>query len=246
MVAAGSNLQQLWTEAIAKLEADNPVLEELLNQSLASLEENGGVNLPDEVFSWVTGEYALALLPSPNGKEQNWLFVTEKTEETEEAIANLDSLAKQQGLSVGSLLWDDQEITAWTKLVTTAQASQRQNEVRLNARVSGVHTGIGKYEIFTNSLTNLEQALAPQGNSLLASEKFSEVLATLPKENNGYFYVDWPKTEPLLTQQVPIFRVLEFPVQPLFNHLRSLTLSGNGSQNGVSRATLFLQLEAEN
>ena len=35
--------------------------------------------LPEDIFSWVQGEYALSLVPDPEGGEPDWVFVAEKT-----------------------------------------------------------------------------------------------------------------------------------------------------------------------
>jgi hypothetical protein len=60
--------------------------------------------------------------------------------------------------------------------------------------------------------------------------------------NNGYFYLDWNQSEPVLQQQFPFLPVLELSVKPLFKNLRSLTLTSEGSVNGIRRATAYLNL----
>ncbi|MGB7519779.1 MAG: DUF3352 domain-containing protein, partial [Spirulinaceae cyanobacterium] len=171
----------------------------------------------------------------------DWVFVAEKTPESEAAIANLDDIAKNQGLSVGKLPFGKQDITAWTKLVTAAQ-KQKQTSLRLEAEVGGVRLSTEKYDIFATSLDTLSSALAGKETSLVNSKKFAQAIANLPKENNGYLYIDWRESEPAFAKNIPAFRIVELAGRPLFENLRSLTLSSSGSKNGVSRATAFFKL----
>jgi len=74
------------------------------------------------------------------------------------------------------------------------------------------------------------------------SEGFQRAIAPLPTENDGYFYLDWEKSQPLLEQQFPLIRVIELAGKPLFDHLQVLSLASQGTEDGVRKATLFLQL----
>ncbi|PSP09674.1 MAG: hypothetical protein BRC50_16995 [Cyanobacteria bacterium SW_11_48_12] len=72
LTAAGVNLNQVWTKISAGLEGDHS-LARLLQQSRRNFQNRFGIDLPEEIFSWVEGEYALSLLPS-----RDWVFVAEK------------------------------------------------------------------------------------------------------------------------------------------------------------------------
>jgi hypothetical protein len=228
--AAGTNLKQLWAD-LASLAKGNPI-ESLLDATLARVQKQWGVNLPQDIFSWVEGEYALALIPHPD-RPADWVFVAEKTAEAEEAIAKLDDYAKTSGYSVGELPIEGTEITAWTKLVAAKEL------IQLNAQVQGVHTQVENYEIFATSIPPISAALSAE--PLLTSEKFQKAIQPFPTQNDGYVYVDWQESQPQL-QQFGIFRILELAGKPFFDHLDTLTLSSRGSENGVRRATLFFNL----
>jgi hypothetical protein len=115
--------------------------------------------------------------------------------------------------------------------------------VSLDAKVKGAHLDLGKYEIFATSIEALSQAIEGGEESLAGSDKFSQAIAALPRENDGYFYIDWLQSEALVQKKVPLIKVVELAGQPLFNHLRSLVLSSQGSENGIRRATIFFKLE---
>ncbi|WP_013320287.1 DUF3352 domain-containing protein [Gloeothece verrucosa] len=242
VTAAGTNLNQFWQTVETGLAANSP-LQQLVKQLISRLEAPLGLNLPEDIFKWVKGEYSLALVPNPEGDQPDWIFVAQKVPgvETSSAITHLDDLAKQQGYSVGSLPLFDSTVTAWTKL-STATETGGGSLARLNAQVKGVHTNTDQYEIIASSVEAMSQALAAQKTSLIDSEKFQQAISALPRENDGYFYVDWNKSEPIIEQKLPIVRVIQLAGKPLFNNLRSLTLSSQGTEQGIARATVFFKL----
>lgn len=242
LTAAGTNLEQFWTQIETGLETDSP-LQQVFQQALNFLQEPLGINLPQDIFSWVRGEYSLALVPHPNSDEPDWIFIAEKIPDanTDEKIEHLDALAKEQGYSIGNLPLLDKTVTAWTKL-STSSGKESKNLASLEATVSGVHTSIDKYEVFATSVEAMAKALQGAETSLVNSEKFQQAIAALPTENDGYFYVDWNQSEPILDKKLPLVRVVELAIKPLFKNLRSLTISSEGSQNTIRRATVYFNL----
>lgn len=249
LAIAGNDLNQLWTNLSIELASNDP-LKPLLNQAIASLQSYWNINLPEEIFSWVTGEYALSVLPRPDQVNQDWIFVAQKVAESnaEASIAHLDAVAKERELSVGNLPLQNQTITAWTKLVTSAKAIAGKNDLmmRIEAQVRGVHATIGDYEIFTSSIEAMDQALAGLDNSLLKSNNFKEAIASLPAQNDGYLYIDWVKGETFIKRQLPVVQVAQLIGKPFFDHLQSLSLSSYGIDQGVQQSKLFFRLDNAN
>jgi hypothetical protein len=239
LTAAGTNLNQFWQQVETGLDTDSP-LQQLIYRTIESVQTPWNLDLSQDVFSWVKGDYSLALMNSANSGKPEWVFVTESLDptETENALIHLDKLAKNQGYSVDKLTVADQSVTAWTKLKTSA----KNKITRLEAEVKGAHLQMGNYEILTTSLEAMSQVLSANQNPLVASTKFQQAISALPTENNGYFYLDWNESQPLLERQFPLIRVLELTVKPLFKNLRSLTITSEGNVNGIRRATAFLNL----
>jgi hypothetical protein len=245
LAIAGTNLNQFWTQLTSGTGSDD-TLKPLLEQAVASLQSRWGIQLPEEIFSWVQGEYALSMMPRPDRANPDWIFVAQKADDAAEAsIEHLDTVARSRGLSVGALPLGEKSITAWTKLVTTATpvAGKDNRLMKLEAQVFGVHTSIGNYEIFTTSLEAMNQALKGLENSLLQSEDFKTAIAPLPQSNDGYLYLDWKRGGMFIERQLPIVRVAQLVAKPLFDHLRSLSVSGYGIENGVQRSQLFFRLD---
>ena len=239
LTAAGSDLNQFWTNISTGLAFDSP-LQQLLKQFLLRLQQPLGIDFATDIFPWVKGEYSLALLANPQTNQLDWLFVTEKVADvnSEEAIENLDKIAKEQGLNITKLPLEEREITAWTKLSTTA----KKNLVSLDTQVKGTHLSLEKYEIFATSTEAISQALAGGEYALVNTDKFQQAIIALPSANDGYFYINWQEFEPLLEEKIPLIKVIELAAEPLFKHLRSLTLSSQGSENSIRRGIVFFNL----
>ena len=101
LVAASRDLNRFWTQVEEGLEADSP-LQELITQVLNRFQSPLGLNLPEDVFSWVRGEYSLALVPSSKGMEPDSVFVGERLMgvEVDSAISHLDELARSRRYNV--------------------------------------------------------------------------------------------------------------------------------------------------
>jgi hypothetical protein len=273
LVSAGTDLARLWKGVSTDLDGYRSVAK-LVNQPLEDLQSRWKIDLPQDIFSWVKGEYALALLPTPvaggaeqsgellkgrsgkpgrkqgkslsstsalNPPESEWVFIAQRSAsgDSQSAIDNLDAIAKQQGLSVGPFDLDSQTIYAWTRL-TTGSAG-RSVPVTLQAEVEGVHASVGNYEIFTPSIATMDRVLKAANGSILKSDRFKQAILPLLEPNNGYLYLDWNTSQPILEQRFPLLKLTELVASPFFNHLQSLTLSSYGNKDGVQRGGVFIK-----
>lgn len=250
VVAAGTDLQKFWSQ-LASDTANNPAIANLLNQPIEAARKAWQLDLPQDVFSWVQGEYALSLLPQTDRDRPDGIFVVERTANAIAAINRLDELAQQQGLGVGPLTLENRQVSAWTQLnpdidFSTKPTSQEPATAPLAAQVQGVHGTVGNYEIFATSVEAMQQALQASKKGLLNSDSFRKAIATLPKANNGYLYLDWANSKSLVEAQLPLLRLLELTGQPFFSHLRSLTITSLSSEPGVRRSETLLQLRDSN
>lgn len=249
---AGRDLDQLWLN-FSQGVSDYRSVTGLVNRPLDALQKSWNLRLPEDIFSWVKGEYALGLLPSPENRDTSstdptalsWVFVADKSADptAEAAIAHLDELAQQQGISVGSLQIEDQRASVWTRLSTSAKA-ERDRAIAVDAEVAGVHASVGSYEIFATSVEAMGEVLKATKNPLLKSENFAAAIAPFSKRNSGLLYVDWNAMQPILEQQFPLFKVVELAGQPLLGHLRSFSLSSGEQQPDTQRGSVFVKLES--
>ncbi|QLE54804.1 DUF3352 domain-containing protein [Nostoc sp. TCL26-01] len=238
-----SDLAKLWTQAKTATSGSGTDIISRLVQPLAEVQKSWGINLAQDIFSWVKGEYAIALIPRDGQTKTDWIFVTEKLTNVPEAIANLDAIASSQGLSTNTLNLDKQTVSAWTELTTITQKTDAKSQpsFTLNANVKGVHTTIGNYEIFTSDLATIYEILSSKDNSVLKNRDFQNSISAIPQPNQGYVYLNWPASQNLVEQQIPILKLIEVVGKPFFDHLRSLTFSNYGNDPGTLKGGVFFQ-----
>jgi Protein of unknown function (DUF3352) len=252
-VASGQNLAQLWADLSQGVSA-YPDVANWVNQSIESLQRPWNLSLPEDIFRWVKGEYALGLVPQGERSEEKtgleWVFVADKsTGQAERAIAHLNDIANQQGMSVGSLQLDQQTVNVWTELSTTDSTKPGQKSVE--AKVVGVHASVGNYEIFAPSVETLSVLLKAPENPITQTKSFKDAISSShppkaspsSKDSNGHLFVDWEKAQPLLDSRFPVLKVIELAGQPFLDHLRSLTFSSYGTESGIHRGGFFIGLK---
>ncbi|YAF98390.1 MAG: DUF3352 domain-containing protein [Nodularia sp. CChRGM 3473] len=229
-----SDLAKLWTQAKTAISGSGTDIISRLIQPLAEVEKSKSINLAEDIFSWVKGEYALALLPHEEQTIPDWIFVVERLEDVPAGISRLDAIASANGLSTSSLSLDQQKITAWTELAAATKQTDTKERpsFAIEAKVQGVHTTLGNYEIFAANLETLNEVITAKKNSLIDDRSFQDSIAGLPQPNQGYIYLDWTKSQSLLERQLPILKLVEIVGKPFLNNLRSLTLSSYGSETG--------------
>lgn len=245
-VAASNHLDEFWQSAQPLLKA-YPALGTLTDRALDHIQADWQIDITQEIFPWVTGEYALGQLhqpKSPSSSGVDWIFVVDRdAPEAEAGIQHLDEIARSQGYSIGALTLADRDVTAWTSLTPEGDQASAANAIR--AFVRGIHAQVDHYELFATSLDAMEQVLQTiQGKPLSQTAEFKQAVAPLPETNQGYFYVNWQENSTLLSEEIPLLRVLELTAQPLFRTLKTASLSRYESQpeEGVQRAAIALQL----
>jgi hypothetical protein len=118
--------------------------------------------------------------------------------------------------------------------------------MRLEAQVQGVHAAVGNYEIFTSSIEAMDQALKGLENSLVKSDKFKKRSRPYLNKMMAICISTGHEEENVHRASVPIVQVVELVGKPLFDHLRSLSVSSYGIDNGVQRSKLFFRLDNAN
>lgn len=239
---ASTDLRNFWADLSSAVSA-NPEASKLVDRAIADIQQNWGINLPQDIFNWVQGEYALAVVPS-SSNTPDWIFAAETSADSAQAIDKLDEIARSKEYSIGSFTLRNQKITAWTQL-TTSQSYDTKNKRKsaIETEAKGVRATVGKYEIFTTSVEAMDAALkAAETGSLVANQDFQTSIEPLPSANDGYFYLDWPSSRAIWEQQIPLLRLIELSARPLFDHLRSLTVTSTGEVAGIRKATIFIRL----
>jgi hypothetical protein len=234
-----SNLAKLWKQGTATIYGSSENAISRLVQPLVAIQNNWNLNFTQDIFHWVLGEYALALLPNSENTIPNWLFVVEKTPELTALIARLDHIASTSGFNVSSLTLDGQTISAWTQITAL---SENNTSINIDAKIKGVHTTLDNYEIFTSDLKTLKAVLSQKQKSLLENTQFQNAMTAIPQPNQGYIYLNWENSQNILKRHLPLLKFVEVLDKPLFDHLQSLTISSYSSEPGILKGGVFWQL----
>jgi len=239
---ASTDLRNFWAD-LSSAVSTNAEVSNLVDRTFADIQQVWGVNLQQDIFNWVQGEYALGLLRN-SSNSADWIFAAEKSPDSQKAIDKLDEIARSKEYSIGSFTLRNQKITAWTQLTTSQNLGKKNNrKSAIETEAKGVRATVGKYEIFTTSVEAMDAALeAAETGSLVANQDFQTSIEPLPPSNNGYFYLDWPSSRAIWEKQIPLLRLIELSARPLFDHLRSLTVTSTGEITGIRKATIFMRL----
>ncbi|MEH1873460.1 DUF3352 domain-containing protein [Nostoc sp.] len=241
---ANSDLAKLWRQATATIYGSEEDVVSRLAKPFTDVQKSWGINLPEDIFSWVQGEYAIALLPTKEQTIPHWIFAVEKSESVDKGVARLDAIASSNGLSINPLTLSKQKISAWTELTTATKKSdvKEGTSFSIETKVRGLHTTLGNYEIFTSDLETMDEILTTKDNSLIDNRNFKDSIAAIPLPNQGYIYLDWTKSQNFLERQVPVLKLVEVLGKPFFNNLRSLTVSSYGTEARSLKGGVFFKL----
>ncbi|WP_445246008.1 DUF3352 domain-containing protein [Microcoleus sp. OTE_8_concoct_300] len=241
LAVASSDLRNFWAD-LSSAVSTNAEVSKLVDRTFGDIQQVWGVNLQQDIFNWVQGEYALGVLPN-SSNSADWIFAAEKSADSQKAIDKLDEIARSKEYSIGSFTLRNQKITAWTQLTTSQNLGKNNRKSAIETEAKGVRATVGKYEIFTTSVEAMDAALeAAETGSLVANQDFQTSIEPLPPSNDGYFYLDWPSSRAIWEKQIPLLRLIELSARPLFDHLRSLTVTSTGEITGIRKATIFMRL----
>jgi Protein of unknown function (DUF3352) len=202
-------------------------------QPIADLEQKWGVDLAEDVLSWMPGTYVLSQIPGTGAPD--WVFVTKRSPETTEGLERLNEVAKKQGISIGVFPLGETQITAWTKLQTAPKG--RSDLMTIEAKVEGVYATVNGYEVFATSLEALEQVIEAQKSPAIDSRE--RAIAALEAKNNGYLFVDRGALRSW-AQQLP--KGIAAKAELLLEPVESATLSNYGRNTEGQRNGVFIEL----
>ena len=238
---AGTDLSH-WQQQLIDILPELKPLTPTLDSSLASVNKQIGIDLTQDIFSWTTGEYALAAIPNLNRNSTDWVFIAERTqpERVDASIAHFDELAGLAGYNVGLLPWSEKQAIGWTKLVTDTTTDATQ----LIAKVSGVHTTIAdKYTILASSVEAMDSTLkAIDKQSILDSDRYHNAANLLAATETGYLYGNWQTISSLFPKQLRENSVVKLVSDGIWSGLPNISLNSY-SEAGVQRVSLLFQVE---
>ena len=191
----GQNLNQIWSTTIQTIEADKD-LRRVLDMGRLSFRYGTGLDLDEDFFSWMDGEFAFSLITTKNkiipglgiGLESIIILETSNPQKAKSTLAQLEkSLQTSAGIySQQKKIANKPTITEW--LLPQNNFPLAYSWIDNNHLVFTI--GNSEFEFMNNSA----------GNSLERSNKFKAIARELPNHNFGYFYLDMNQIMPIINR----------------------------------------------
>lgn len=232
--ANGNNLNQIWQQMREQL-AVLPDFE----QTLSSMEQETGINLDEDIFNWMTGEFALVLRevsPSEPIPVEGYLLIG--TDDTDAAQSGIDQLE--------SLLTNDIGIPITPETISGTDVSVINNpSTNESVAAFGFLSDLFVLGIPAASITTVVEA---PNQAITSDPHFNAISNRLPNENTGYFYVNLEGVRELGESNLSGTEREEYDtnVQPFLEPIRAIgATSQMGLQNNSVQSTRLFFLLTE-
>ncbi|PSB20873.1 DUF3352 domain-containing protein [Phormidesmis priestleyi ULC007] len=192
-LVSGANLSSYWSQVVTQSK-DSPEAKQVI-EAMRSGSQTIGLNLDNDIFGWMNGEFAIGMMPLNQGMLAQlgfggaMVFNTSDRKTAEATLSKLDTIGKSQSLAIAQRDVNGKKVTEWQ----TPQGA-----------LLG-HGWLDDNTVFIAMGDQLVTTMSSQPNpSLETSDSFKAVTASLPKQNIGYFYMDMEKTMTLVNKVTPV------------------------------------------
>lgn len=189
---SGGNISQIWSQATEQAKSD-PSIESALNSARQSV-KTADFDLDKDIFSWMNGEFGMALIPSEQGILSQvgfggvLVFDTSDRKTAEATLAKLDNLAKSNAVMVQQRDVKGKQVTEWSTPMMPMGA------------ILG-HGWLDDDSVFVALGGPMVDVITSKPNQPLDnSDPFKTAIGSLPKQNLGYFYLDMDRTMALVNR----------------------------------------------
>lgn len=223
VVMSGRNIAGLWRTVASVLDQASDFTRDGLATVRAGFTLFTGLDLDDDVFGWMDGEYAIAAFPTEGGPLQyvglGLLLQTSDRPTADRTLAAVDDLLPSVGLTVHPRTVNQQPATSW----------------ELFSSLNGDYVpdlSVGSHGWVTDDTLAITSGAVPMASILAPSPHdplsdfflFDEATATFPTPNDGYFYLNVGATLALAYEVFGFHDDPSFDVaKPYLGSLRSLS-----------------------
>ncbi|MDX2232835.1 MAG: DUF3352 domain-containing protein [Leptolyngbyaceae cyanobacterium bins.349] len=188
---SGGNLNRIWTQATEQAKAD-PTAQQTITMMRNSV-KSANFDLDKDFFSWMDGEFGLALIPSDRGLLAQtgfggiMVFDTSDRKTAEATLAKLDNLAKSNAMTVQQRDLQGKKVTEW--------GSPMMPEPLVS------HGWLDDDSVFIALGGPMVDIITAKPNqSLESNATFKAATGAFPRQNLGYFYLDMDRTMTLVNR----------------------------------------------
>lgn len=232
-LASGQGINKSWQTFVAQSK-DYPELNQGLQQARTQL-KTLEIDLDQDIFSWMTGEFGIGAIQSNQGLLASLGFGgalvldTSDRKTAEATFTKLDNLAKQQSLNVANKNIGGKNVTEW-------QIPQQ------GALIS--HGWLDNDTVFLAIGGPIAETLANRkGQALDQSETFKSVTSSLQTPNAGYFYLDMEKTTTIIERLAAQSQPLPPDATAILNSIRGLGVTVNSPDKSMTQMEMLFALK---
>lgn len=232
-LASGQEINKSWQTFVAQSK-DYPELNQGLQQARTQL-KTLQLDLDQDIFSWMTGEFGIGAIQSNQGLLASLGFGgalvldTSDRKTAEATFTKLDNLAKQQSLNVANKNIGGKDVTEW-------QIPQQ------GALIS--HGWLDNDTVFLAIGGPIAETLANRkGQALDQNETFKSVTSSLQTPNAGYFYLDMEKTTTIIERLAAQSQPLPPDAIAILNSIRGLGVTVNSPDKSMTQMEMLFALK---
>jgi hypothetical protein len=242
LLISGNNLQRSWQEITAQAK-NNPSSAQATKQIRKAVKDATKLDLDKDILKWMTGEFAIAAIPSSQGLLANpgfglvVLMQTSDRKATTKMLTKLDDLAASsssgvlpQGVEIKSKNLADKQIVTWNIGPSTVAS----------------HGFIDDKHAFW-AMGDLSETLIPSPSQKLPdSSEFQALTTGLPKNNGGYFYLNMENAIAIAEKLLPSdAKTSEGYAQAkaVLNAIRGIAVTNTTIDNRITRLDLLFTLK---
>ena len=232
-LSSGQGINKSWQTFVAQSK-DYPELNQGLQQARTQL-KTWQLDLDQDIFSWMTGEFGIGAIQSNQGLLASLGFGgalvldTSDRKTAEATFTKLDNLAKQQSLNVANRNIGGKNVTEW-------QIPQQ------GALIS--HGWLDNDTVFLAIGGPIAETIANRkGQALDQSETFKSVTGSLQTPNAGYFYLDMEKTTTIIERLAAQSQPLPPDATAILNSIRGLGVTINSPDKSITQMEMLFALK---
>ena len=233
MLISGMGISQSWSQLVTQAE-ENEDLQNALDMVRKTFEEVD-LDVDREVFSWMDGEFALSLIASNQGILATtgvggaMVFETSDRSAAEVTLKKLNQMAIDNGgVEVKEKQMGVQSVTEW--------------------QMVGIGTFLGYGWLDDSKLfvaigrPLIDVIMTISDDSLIDSEGFEEILGSLPKSNQGYFYLDMQQAMVWVNRYPFVNVMMPSEVKAILDSIRGIGVTGSWSDELTNEVEMLLAL----
>ncbi|MEG4218112.1 DUF3352 domain-containing protein [Microcoleus sp. Pol14C6] len=238
-LVGGKGIDKIWSQATAEAK-DSPEVDRGVQQVRDSFKRLD-LDADREVFGWMNGEFAIGAIGSNQGILSQlgmgaaMIFETSDRPAAEATLKKLDAIAKSNPtVSVAPRQVQGKEVTEW--------------QIPQQGTLFG-HGWLNENSVFVafgGPLVDVITSTPPQ--PLSSSPSFQAIATSLPRANQGYFYIDMEKTMSWANQYLLAVQpnLVSPPAAELLNSLRGVSVSTASTQPTTAELEMLFAFKSNN